>query len=119
MKTAHLPILLAAASGDHEDAARALAANGRDTVAECYVAGLTPDDPDSFFCADIRFENGSPVVTPIPDLNENEPEDVRVYRVLGAKTLAADAAWDDVTGRTDLDEVGYRFFKATVALPGE
>lgn len=111
------PGILAAAAGEHEDAARALAANGRDTVADCFVAGLEPEDPDSFFRADIRIEDGVPVVTPIPDLNEGGTRNVRVYRVLGATTLGPGAEWDDVTDRADLAETGYRFFKAAVSLP--
>ncbi len=79
--------------------------------------GLEPEDPDSFFRADIRIEDGAPVVTPIPDLNEGGTRNVRVYRVLGATTLGPGAEWDDVTDLADLAETGYRFFKAAVSLP--
>ncbi len=65
------------------------------------------------------MENGAPVVTPVPDLNEGGTRNERVYRVLGATAPGAGAEWTDVTDRTDISGTGYRFFKVSVSMPGQ
>ena len=109
------PGLLANAYGDHDAAAQTLAANGVNTVADCYVAGLEPENPDSVFRADIRLVNGRAVVGPYSDSGDG-PLPGRVYRVLGATSPDPAAQWDDVTDLDNLDATPYRFFKAAVSL---
>ena len=107
------PDLYAASAGDHEAEAVATAANGR-PVWECHVADLDPTDPDDDFVVGIEIVDGGPRV-----YVERGESSNRVYRVHGATTLGSGAQWDDVTGRADLDETNYRFFKATVSLPAQ
>ena len=52
----------------YEAVAKQPAANVRLTVADCYVAGLDPNDPAAEFKAVIEMVDGAPVVTPSPDL---------------------------------------------------
>ncbi len=100
----------------YESAAFATAANGVNTVWECYVAGLDPTDEDARFEATIALDaNGKPEISHNPPLSAAE-EAKREYRILGAETLDAQEPWDDVTDVPDLDTQGYRFFKVTVRM---
>lgn len=97
--------VLAAANGNFAAAASATAANGRDKVWECYVAGVDPSDPASRFLATIGFdENGEPDVKWTPDLGGD-----REYVVDAKRDL--DGEW----GGMDADS---RFFRVRVAMPG-
>ena len=99
-----------------EAKAMAIAANGVNTVWECYVIGLEPTAADAKFEATIEMVGGVPKVTWSPDLGAE-----RVYRVLGARGLG-DAAgethrgtvWESVTEETKGD---YKFFKVAVEMP--
>ena len=99
---AHAPAILEANGGNFENAANAIAANGR-PVWECFVADLDPEDPTSDFRADIVLSNGVPIVAFDPDLG-----DARIYEIDGKKDL------DDVWGPTN---DWSRFFRARVSLP--
>ena len=94
----------------------AVAANGVNTVWECYVIGLEPTAVDAKFEATIEMVGGVPKVTWSPDLGVE-----RVYRVLGAKGLVTPVAgdsdgtvWEVVTEETKGD---YNFFKVAVEMP--
>ena len=101
---------VAAADGDYEAAARATAANGENKVWECYVAGLDPANVTNRFLAEVVFnENGVPVVSWTPDLNEGGTKSKRVYTVEG-KTNLLDATW----GPTNESA---RFFRVKVSMP--
>ena len=96
---------LAAAGGDYAAAARATAANGRDKVWECYVAGLDPTNAASRFLATIGFdENGVPDIGWTPDLGG-----ARDYAVDGKHSLTND--WS-------IPDADSRFFRVRVAMPG-
>ena len=103
------PAAVAAAGGDYEAAARATAANGADKVWQCYVAGLDPTNAEERFEARIGFENGEPVVTWAPDLNEGGTKSERVYTVEG-KTNLIDRSWGPTNEST-------RFFRVKVEMP--
>ncbi len=91
-----------------ETAADATAANGINTVAECYVAGLNPTNKSSTFTATLAFTNGHPVVTWTPDLNENDTRTDRSYVVEGRPSMTN--AW----GVTNASS---RFFRVLVKMP--
>ena len=95
--------ILAANGGDCEAAAKAKAANGVNTVWECYVAGLDPTDAGAEFKAEVAFVDGKPVVSSDPDLG-----DERTYTVEGAENLGG--AWGPTNAAT-------RFFRVKVSLP--
>ena len=90
----------------YEAVAKQPAANGRLTVADCYVAGLDPNDPAAEFKAVIEMVDGAPVVTPSPDL-----KGARVYKVSGRTAL------DDAEGWQCPATANHRFFKISVELP--
>ena len=90
----------------YESVAKQTAANGRQTVEECYVAGLDPEDSAAAFEARIEMVDGAPVVTPSPDL-----KDERVYKVLGKTSLEDVGEWQYPT------KPEHRFFKVTVEMP--
>lgn len=90
----------------YEAVAKQPAANGRLTVADCYVAGLDPNDPAAEFKAVIEMVDGVPVVTPSPDL-----KDERVYKVLGKTSLEDAGEWQYPTNAL------HRFFKISVEMP--
>ena len=104
------PAALVAAGGDYEAAALADAANGQ-PVWECYVAGLDPTNAASRFEARIGFENGEPIVTWTPDLNEGGTKHERVYMVEGKASLV-DQTWGPTNEAT-------RFFRVKVLMPEE
>lgn len=90
----------------YEAVAKQMAANGVNTVADCYVAGLDPEDAASVFKAQIELVDGQPVVTPSPDLKE-----ARVYTVQGRARL------DDAEGWTTPVKPEHRFFRVSVEMP--
>ena len=101
---------------DYEERANELAANGVNTVWECYVIGLEPTAADARFVASIEMVDGVPKVMWSPDLGSE-----RVYRVLGTKSLETPVAgdsggtvWEIVTEETKGD---YKFFKVVVEMP--
>ena len=89
----------------YEAVAKSSAANGKNKVWECYLAGTSPTDPADRFLAEIVMdENGNPRVTWTPDLGG-----ARDYAVEGKPSLAGE--W----GVPDADS---RFFRVHVAMPG-
>ena len=110
--------LNAGAGGDYEAAAAATAANGRDTVWQCYAAGLDPEDPGApSFSAVLSFTDGAPVVAwdPAPSGGAGQPR--RTYAVEARKTLSGDEDWTDVTANPSLWlEDGWRFFRVTLRI---
>lgn len=102
--------LLTANGGDYEAAAKAKAANGVNTMWECYVAGLDPKSADQRFAAGLSFMDGKPMVSYAP-----AGQDGRVYTVYGKKSLAdATEDWTDVADTPEPD--AYRFFRVGVSL---
>jgi hypothetical protein len=104
---------VAANGGDYEAAAKAKAANGVNTVWECYVAGLDPENAGREFTAELSIVDGKPVVS-------SEPEGVegRTYTVEAKKDLSDEAEeWTDVTDNPAPEADGYRFFRVGVSLP--
>jgi uncharacterized repeat protein (TIGR02543 family) len=97
--------ILSANGGDYEAAAKAKAANGVNTVWECYVAGLDPTDETAAFTAALSFDgDGNPVVSSDPDLGVE-----RAYTVEGVENLGD--AWGPTNAAT-------RFFRVKVMLRG-
>ncbi|MGN0855312.1 MAG: chitobiase/beta-hexosaminidase C-terminal domain-containing protein [Kiritimatiellia bacterium] len=90
----------------YEAVAKQMAANGVNTVEDCYVAGLDPEDETSVFKARIELVDGQPVVTPSPDLKE-----ARAYTVHGRTSL------DDAEGWTTPVKPEHRFFRISVEMP--
>ena len=75
-----------------------------------YVAGTDPTNLASRFTAKIEMLDGVPIVTWVPDLNENGSKSERLYKVYGKENLT-DAAWAYPTNSL------HRFFKVTVEMP--
>ena len=93
----------------YEIAASVLSSNAVDKVWECYVAGLCPTNAADRFLAAIEMENGGPVVSWTPDLNEGGTKNLRVYTVEG-KTNLVDSSWGPTNEST-------RFFRVKVEMP--
>jgi hypothetical protein len=75
-----------------------------------FLAGTDPEDEKSEFKATIELKNGTPVVSPSPDLGN-----ARRYTVYGKKDIGdATEAWTPVV---EGEESNYRFFKVTVDMP--
>ena len=92
-----------------------IAANGKDTYWDCYVAGVDPSDPNAEFKALISMTNGVPSIGWSPALNGDKVKNgVRIYSVSGTKSLGEDAQWEMVK---DGQESSYNFFKVSVAMP--
>jgi len=113
---AHAAALLAELGGDYEAVAAATAANGR-TVAECYAAGLEDLSSEEDFTVSIQLVDGEPRVAWHPDLNRGGTKQERIYTLYGTTNLLSDDPWTDVTGDPAPVSSGWRFFRATVALP--
>jgi len=103
------PMLLAQYGGDYEAAAKAMSANGRNKVWECFVAGISPTNETAKFAAKIEMKDGAPVVTWEPDLNTNGI--VRIYKVYGSETLENGGDWQYPTNSLHM------FFKVMVEMP--
>ena len=83
------------------------------SVANEFIAGVSPIDVTSQFTANITMENGIPKVTPVPDLG-----DARKYTIYGKTDLDNSAAnWTDMSSVPEEDKSQYRFFKVDVSLP--
>ena len=111
------PAIVAAAGGDKEKALKATAANGRLSVAECYVLGLDPEnETNDFRIVSFPIRNGSPDIGGIAVYPPQEAWNVQgATSVLkGAATLGPDADWQTVT---DQNKESFRFFKVEVLLP--
>lgn len=78
------------------------AANGKNSMRECYIAGLDPTDAASEFKALISITNGVTYVTWVPDLTP-----AREYIIKGKVNLD-DPAWVAPTNST------HRFFKVEI-----
>ena len=103
----------------YEAAAKAVAANGRMSVAGCYIVGLDPQDAAS----DLRIASFPMKADGTPDL-----ENITVYprpsewNVPGARAVvkgaaALDGEWKSVEGATPAEKAAMRFFKVEVELP--
>ena len=79
----------------------AMAANGVNTVGECYTAGLDPDDPDAKLTTYVTISNGVPYITWSPNLPD------RTYIIQGKASLS-DPQWTTPTNST------HRFFRVEV-----
>ena len=93
----------------YESVAKEDAANGLNSVAECYVAGLNPTNATDLFRTVILWKDGKPVIGWEPDLNEGGTKQERVYTVLGRESLTQ-GSWGPTNAAS-------RFFKVKVALP--
>jgi hypothetical protein len=79
----------------------AMAANGVNTVGECYTAGLDPDDAESKLVVSVTVTNGVPYITWSPNLPD------RTYIIQGKASLS-DPQWTTPTNST------HRFFRVEV-----
>lgn len=101
-KDATAPVtLLGAASPSGGRLLTAMAANGVNTVGECYTAGLDPDDPDAKLTTYVTISNGVPYITWSPNLPD------RTYIIQGKASLS-DPQWTTPTNST------HRFFRVEV-----
>ena len=94
------------------------------SVADEFIAGVSPLDATSQFTANITMENGMPKVTPVPDL-----DDARKYTIYGKTDLGvttsegarylnnSTADWVDMSSIPEEEKSKYRFFKVDVSLP--
>ena len=103
------PSILSEHGDDYEAAAKAMSANGRNKVWECFVAGISPTNETAKLSAKIDMKDGAPVVTWEPDLNTNGI--VRIYKVYGSETLENGGDWQYPTNSL------HKFFKVTVEMP--
>ncbi len=99
--------------GDYEAVVAKEAANGKNTIGECLIAGISPTEPDAAFEVSIEIVNGEPVITYTPDLNEGGTKQERVYTIEGCAELGGE--WKVI--ESDADKEGLRFFRVRVALP--
>ena len=98
--------------GDYEAAAFEMSANGRGTVWECYVAGISPTNAAAAFRAVISWKNGAPEISWEPILTPEEAVK-RTYRKFGKKSLTdPNEDWTEIDG----DEASYNFFKVSVEM---
>ena len=108
--------LVEAAGGDASAALAATAANGRMSVAECYVVGVDPEiATNDFKITSFPLKaDGTPDIEHIvfnpPQARWNVPA---TYKVKGAANLS-DKEWPEVT---EGNKANFRFFKVEVVLP--
>lgn len=102
-----------AEGGDVVAALASTAANGRMSVAECYVVGVDPEKADEDFkIVSITIgADGTPVVEFDPPQAEWNVSGARAV-LKGAATL--EGTWQTVT---EENKAGFRFFKLVVELP--
>ncbi len=110
------PALVAAAGGNAEAALAYKAANGRLSVAECYVVGVDPESTTN----DFKITAFPMKADGTPDL-ENivfDPPEVR-WNVEGARPVVKGAASldDEWQAVTEENKASFRFFKVEVVLP--
>ena len=101
--------ILAQERWNYQQAATAISGNNKNTVLECYIAGLDPLDPDNEFVTDIKMNGGTPIITWSPDLNEGGRKRERIYTVEGATDLGI-VDWGPTNAAS-------RFFRVKVSLP--
>jgi len=103
-------------AGDVSAVLQATAANGRMSVADCYVVGVDPEKADE----DFRITKFPMKADGTPDLANLEFEPTQdKWNVQGASPVIKGAAalggeWQAVT---DENKAGFRFFKVVVELP--
>ncbi len=97
-----------ASGGNYETLVSKIAGNGKNTIGDCLIAGISPTDKGAKFTAKIEIVNGEPVITYTPNLGQE-----RRYITEGCAELGG--AWKVIN--TDADKEGLRFFKVTVTLP--
>lgn len=95
--------------GDYEAAGAETAANGENTVWECFVSGVNPSDALDALRAVIAVTNEVPYISWTPKLPPEE-EALRTYTILGKADLATDVDWLSPTNAT------HRFFKVKVEM---
>lgn len=112
--------ILQESGGDAVAALQAPAANKRLTVAQCYILGLDPEEPESDFRI-VSFPMGTDGK---PDISKIEFEpDEGEWNVSGARAVLkgapslGDATWKAVEGASDDEKAAFRFFKVEVELP--
>ena len=96
--------ILADHGGDYEASASAPAANGRDTVWQCYLTGVDPTDAEAEFTMSAEWVDGQLVITWEPDLGEAQ----RDYTLQGKASLFDE--WGPVDENTC-------FYRVWVSLP--
>ena len=96
---------LAASGCDYEMFGNAMAANGKNKVWECYVAGLDPTNGASRFETRIEMRGGAPYILWHPDLTGTG--EARAYTIWG-KTNITDVMWHTPTNSAS------RFFRVEV-----
>ena len=99
------PGLLAEHGDDYENTSNGEAANGKNTVWECYLVGIDPTDASAGFTCSIGMNGGKPSFSWNPDLGE-----ARSYNIIG-KTNLADLEWKPGP------VANQRFFKVKVQPP--
>jgi len=89
-----------------------LSCNGRNTVEECYIAGIDPESETDALTAAIEIVDGVPKIAWKPALNgPGEKNGVRKYTVYGSNNLQTWVMLEDGT------EAYWSFFKVTVEMP--
>ncbi len=58
------------------------AANGINTIEECFIAGLVPTNREDKFTTEIVMENGQPTLRWSPDLNDGDAKADRLYTIV-------------------------------------
>ena len=108
-------------------------ANGRDTVWQCYVAGLDPNDPGAVYECAAELEMGDPDETGAAEVREVVLRVLvpagRVAEVKSAAALTAPVIWTDTTAFTnttdeaktetynaDVTDGGIRFYRVLLRL---
>ncbi len=94
--------------GSYETVVAKTAGNGKNTIGQCLIAGISPTEADAKFEVSIEIANGEPVITYTPDLGQK-----RKYVTEGCAELGGE--WRVI--ETDTDKEGLRFFRVKVALP--
>lgn len=89
----------------------AMACNGKNTVEECYIAGIDPENEMEELKVFIELVDGVPKISWFPALNGlGEKEGVRKYTIWGSSDLRS---WCELC---DGAEVNFNFFKVTVGM---
>ena len=109
----HAMSFIAASGGNVTTALESIAANGRRSVAECYVLGLDPEDPaDDFKITSFEMVDGKPVFTFNHERDGAGNSFVPRIKTLGATDLSGE--WQEVPKGGN---PAIRFFKVIVELP--
>ena len=101
-----------AGNAEINEAAAEKAANGVNTVWECYVAGISPTDETAAFRAVISWKDGQPEISWEPELSPEEAAK-RAYRKFGRKLFTdPNEDWTEING----NEADFNFFKVSVEM---